>query len=149
MFRAFFAHVTTEDLRLRFFSAVRHFSHEFIARLTQLDYARAIALVMIDPGSGEMLGAVRLLADADFDRGEYGILVRSDLKGHGIGWRLMRLMIEYAHWLGLRVVEGQVLRENRTMIAMGRQLGFEVLPEPDDATLVRVVLPIGPLPPGS
>ncbi|WP_129136823.1 bifunctional acetate--CoA ligase family protein/GNAT family N-acetyltransferase [Luteimonas sp. YGD11-2] len=147
MFRAFFAHVTTEDLRLRFFSAVRHFSHEFIARLTQLDYARAIALAMIDPATGEMLGAVRLLADADFDRGEYGILVRSDLKGHGIGWRLMRLMIEYAHWLGLRVVEGQVLRENRTMIAMCRQLGFEVVPDPDDATLVRVVLPIGPLPP--
>ena len=142
MFRAFFEHVTAEDLRLRFFSAVRHFTHEFIARLTQLDYARAIALAMIDPDSGEMLGAVRLLADADYDRGEYGILVRSDLKGKGIGWLLMRIMIEYAHWLELRIVEGQVLRENRTMIGMCRQLGFQVEPDPDDATLVRVTLPI-------
>ncbi len=142
LFRAFFEHVSAEDLRLRFFSAVRHFSHEFIARLTQLDYARAIALVMIEPDTGEMLGAVRLLADADYDRGEYGILVRSDLKGKGIGWRLMRIMIEYAHWLELRLVEGQVLRENRTMIQMCRQLGFRVEPDPDDATLVRVVLPI-------
>lgn len=140
MFREFFTHVTADDLRLRFFSAVRHFSHEFIARLTQLDYARAIALAMIDPDDGRMLGAVRLLADADYDTGEYAILVRSDLKGQGIGWQLMRIMIEYAHWLELRVVEGQVLRENRTMLAMCRQLGFQVRPDPDDATMVQVTL---------
>jgi RimJ/RimL family protein N-acetyltransferase len=101
-----------DDLRLRFFQSVKHFSHEFIARLTQLDYARSIALVAIDPRSGDMLGAVRLHADADYDRGEYGILIRSDLKGHGIGWRLMAIMIEYAQWIGLNIIEGQVLREN-------------------------------------
>ncbi|WP_267123925.1 GNAT family N-acetyltransferase, partial [Xanthomonas sacchari] len=142
LFRSFFARVTDEDLRLRFFQAVKHFSHEFIARLTQLDYARSIALVAIEPRSGDMLGAVRLHADADYDRGEYGILIRSDLKGHGIGWQLMRIMIEYAGWLGLKVVEGQVLRENRTMLAMCRQLGFKATPDPDDATLMDVVLPV-------
>jgi acetyltransferase len=85
LMRAFFTKVTMEDVRLRFFAPVREFSHEFIARLTQIDYARAIALVAIDPASGEMLGAVRLHADANFDRGEYAILVRSDLKGQGLG----------------------------------------------------------------
>ncbi len=55
---------------------------------------------------------MRLHADADYERGEYGILIRSDLKGHGIGWQLMRIMIEYARWLGLKQIEGQVLREN-------------------------------------
>src|SRR5690606_20288164 len=92
MFRRFFEHVTTEDLRLRFFRAVRDFSHDFIARLVQLDYARSMALVAVDEESGEMLGAVRLLADPDFHRGEYGIMVRSDLKGAGLGWRLMQEM---------------------------------------------------------
>ena len=77
LFRAFFARVSDEDLRLRFFQSVKHFSHEFIARLTQLDYARSIALVAIEPRSGEMLGAVRLHADADYHRGEYGILILS------------------------------------------------------------------------
>jgi acetyltransferase len=142
MFREFFSRVTEEDLRLRFFQAVRHFSHEFIARLTQMDYARSIALVAIDPDNGEMLGAVRLHADADYDRGEYGILVRSDLKGQGIGWQLMQIMIEYARWLGLRVIEGQVLRENRTMLAMCQQFGFRVVPDPDDSLLVEVVLSV-------
>ena len=142
LFRAFFARVSDEDLRLRFFSAVRHFSHEFIARLTQLDYARSIALVAIDPDSGEMLGAVRLLADANYERGEYGILVRSDLKGYGIGWRLMEIMIEYAGSIGLKIVEGQVLRENVTMLAMCQQLGFRIRPDADDPTLMDVVLDV-------
>lgn len=142
LFRAFFARVTDEDLRLRFFQSVKHFSHEFIARLTQLDYARSIALVAIDPRTGDMLGAVRLHADADYDRGEYGILIRSDLKGHGIGWRLMTIMIEYAQWLGLNVVEGQVLRENSTMLTMCQSLGFTTRLDPDDATVMVVTLPV-------
>lgn len=142
MFREFFTHVTEEDLRLRFFQSVRHFSHEFIARLTQIDYARSMALVALHPQTGEMLGAVRLHADANYDRGEYGILVRSDLKGHGIGWRLMRIMIEYAQWLGLKTVEGQVLRDNRTMLAMCEHLGFRIRPDPDEPTLMDVELPV-------
>ncbi|MET0129277.1 MAG: bifunctional acetate--CoA ligase family protein/GNAT family N-acetyltransferase [Stenotrophomonas chelatiphaga] len=142
LFRAFFARVSDEDLRLRFFQSVKHFSHEFIARLTQLDYARSIALVAIDPRSGDMLGAVRLHADADYHRGEYGILIRSDLKGHGIGWRLMTIMIEYAKWLGLDLVEGQVLRENSTMIAMCQSLGFSTRLDPDDSTVMMVSLPV-------
>jgi acetyltransferase len=142
MFRAFFAQVTEEDLRLRFFAPVKEFSHEFIARLTQLDYARSIALVAIDR-AGDMLGAVRLHADANYDRGEYGILVRSDLKGRGLGWQLMRIMIEYARWLGLRAIEGQVLRQNSTMLAMCRDLGFTIAAEPDDPALCRVTLPVG------
>lgn len=146
LFREFFTHVTDEDLRLRFFQSVKHFSHEFIARLTQLDYARSIALVAIDPGSGDMLGAVRLHADANYDRGEYGILVRSDLKGHGLGWQLMRIMIEYAQWLGLNLIEGQVLRENRTMLAMCEQLGFRIRLDADDATLMDVSLPVNERP---
>lgn len=142
MFRAFFTHVTDDDLRLRFFQSVRHFSHEFIARLTQLDYARSIALVAVHPDTHEMLGAVRLHADANYETGEYGILVRSDLKGHGIGWKLMQIMIEYAQWQGLKTIEGQVLRENRTMLAMCESLGFRVKLDPDDPTLMHVSLPV-------
>jgi hypothetical protein len=73
-------------------------SHRFIARPTQIDYARATALVAIDQSSGEMLGVVQLHADANYDKGEYAVLVRSDLKGLGLGWRLMQIIIEYARW---------------------------------------------------
>ena len=92
----FFAAVTQQDLRLRFFAPVKEFSHAFIARFTQIDYARAMAFIAIDEATGEMLGVVRLHANANYDSGEYAILVRSDLKGRGLGWLLMQMIIEYA-----------------------------------------------------
>lgn len=141
-FLDFFKRVTQEDLRLRFFAPVRDFNHVFLARLTQLDYARAIAFVAFDTESGEMLGAVRLHADANHETGEYGILLRSDLKGLGLGWDLMRFMIEWAKADGLRVVEGQVLRENTTMLDMCRRLGFSIRNDPDDLDLLIVTLPV-------
>jgi acetyltransferase len=144
MFRAFFTHVSNEDLRLRFFAPVKDFSHVFVARLTQIDYARAMAFVAIDEESGEMLGAVRLHADANYEKAEYGILVRSDLKGRGLGWLLMQNMIEYARSEGLHVIEGQVLRENTTMLAMCRELGFSVAADPNDSLLCDVKLAIKP-----
>ncbi|MCG7392190.1 bifunctional acetate--CoA ligase family protein/GNAT family N-acetyltransferase [Microvirga sp. ACRRW] len=141
-FKRFFEKITPEDLRLRFFAPVRDFSHTFLARLTQLDYARAIAFVAFDWETGEMMGAVRVHADANHETGEYGILLRSDLKGLGLGWTLMRLMIEWAKVEGLREVEGQVLRENTTMLDMCRNLGFSVRIDPDDPELRLVTLPI-------
>ena len=136
----FFRHVTPEDLRLRFFAAIRDFSHPFIARLVQIDYARAIAFIAVDGDDGAMLGAVRLLADANRDTGEYGILVRSDLKGFGLGWGLMELMIEWARAEGLRRIEGQVLRENTTMLNVCRRLGFAIRTDPHDPDIKIVKL---------
>jgi len=146
LLRGFFAKVSHEDLRLRFFSAVREFSHAFIARMVQLDYARAMALAAIDPASGEMLGAVRLLADSDYHSGEYAITVRSDLKGAGLGWALMQIMLDYARWQGLTRVEGQVLRENTTMLSMCRALGFSIRQDPDDASIAIVRLALDRVP---
>lgn len=138
LFEAFFRQVSAEDLRLRFFAPVRDFSHAFLARLTQLDYARAIAFVAIEEATGTMMGAVRLHADANHETGEYAILVRSDLKGLGLGWSLMQLMLDWARAEGLRHVEGQVLRENTTMLAMCRKLGFTVRTDPSDPDLMLV-----------
>jgi acetyltransferase len=144
LYARFFAGVTDRDLRLRFFSPVKTSSHTFIARFTQIDYARAMAFVALKVSTGEMLGVVRLHADATYVSGEYAILVRSDLKGHGLGWLLMQTIIEYARAEGLKTIEGQVLSENSTMMAMCRELGFSVVPDPDDASMRVVKLSIGP-----
>ncbi len=140
MFRHFFTQVTPDDLRLRFFTPIKDFSHTFIARLTQLDYGRAMAFVVVDKATGEMLGAVRLHADANYESGEYGIMTRTDMRGKGLGWLLMTSIIEYARAEGLKAVEAQVLRENTMMLAMCAQLGFTSRPDPDDpgVRLVRL-----------
>jgi acetyltransferase len=134
----FLEKVTAEDLRLRFFAPIKEFSHAFLARLTQLDYARAMAFAALAAATGEMLGAIRLHADANYEKAEYAILIRSDLKGRGLGWKLMELMIRYARSEGLRQIEGQVLRENTTMLQMCHELGFQIADDPGDRT-VKVV----------
>jgi acetyltransferase len=144
LYGPFFKHVTNSDLRLRFFAPVKDFGHAFVARFTQIDYARAMAFIAIDEGSGEMLGVVRLHSDANFETGEYAILVRSDLKGRGLGWLLMRRIIDYAHAEGLGTIEGQVLRENATMLAMCRELGFTIAPDPHDHDLHLVKFVVRP-----
>jgi len=140
MLREFLGKITAEDLRLRFFAPIRHFSHAFLSRLTQLDYARAMAFVALDEQSGEPMGVVRLHADSNYEKAEYAVLVRSDLKGRGIGWTLMELIIRYGRSENLQRIEGQVLQENTSMLDMCRQLGFEISEDPSDRSLKLVKL---------
>jgi RimJ/RimL family protein N-acetyltransferase len=139
----FIAHVTPEDSRLRFFVAIRELSEVRIAELTQLDYSRAMAFIAIDEAAGEMLGVVRLHRDTDGRGGEYAVIVRSALKGEGLGWLLMQRMIEYARAIGLAQVHGQVLAENTTMLRMCAELGFRVRDEAGSKGIKVVTLELG------
>jgi acetyltransferase len=142
LYAAFFACLTPEDQRLRFFTARPDLSHRFLARLTQIDYAREMAFVAVAEATGELLGVVRFVADPDYVQGEYAILVRSDLKGRGLGWRLMQHLTAYARAEKIEQLYGCVLAENTTMLRMCREFGFSVEPEPGDAAVRRVVLPL-------
>jgi acetyltransferase len=133
-------HITTHDLRLRFFAPMKEFTHEFIARLTQLDYARAMAFVAFDETTNQMVGVVRIHSDSIYETGEYAILLRSDLKGRGLGWALMQLIIEYAKSEGLKAISGDVLKENTVMLQMCRHLGFDVKADPVEHDICDVRL---------
>lgn len=130
--------VTPDDSRMRFFAPLRELSAGRIEQLTHLDYERAMAFIAIDEVSGQMLGVVRLHLDDDRQRGEYAVIVRSTLKGHGLGWLLMKRIIEYARAIGLKQVHGQVLAENSTMLGMCAELGFHVADDPS-ASYIKVV----------
>ena len=136
-------HVSREDLRLRFFDSIKQFSHPFLVRLTQLDYAHAMAFVAFDETSDDILGVVRVHADPAGESGEYAILLRSDLKGRGLGWALMQMIIEYAKSEGMKRIIGQILQENSVMLKMCRELGFEVKTNPEDRGLCDVTLVLG------
>ena len=133
-------HVSKEDLRLRFFDSIKEFSHPFLVRLTQLDYARAMAFVAFDETSGDILGVVRVHSGPAGESGEYAILLRSDLKSRGLGWALMQMIIEYGKSEGLKRIIGQVLQENSVMLKMCRELGFEVKTNREDLGIYEVTL---------
>lgn len=143
LFDPFLAKTTAADLRMRFFSPIKKLGAPFIARLTQLDYARAMAFCAIDKATGDMIGVVRMHADSQYQSAEYGILVRSDLKGRGLGWLMMQQIVEYARSEGLQRLEGQVLNDNTTMLQMCRELGFEIRPDEGDGGIMKVSLSLG------
>ena len=143
----FLVEVTADDLRLRFFAPMREVSHELIDKLIHYDPQHAMAFIAIAEASGKMLGVVRIHDDSRGEGGEFAILVRSRLKGHGLGWLLMKHMIAYAQEKGLETVHGQVLAENSTMLTMCAELGFHVADDPGERGVKVVTLPLNELPP--
>jgi acetyltransferase len=114
-----------EDVYFRFFSLVRQMHHSQLARLTQIDYDREMAFIAQLPGSDDTLGVVRAVFDPDNLRAEFAIIVRSDLKGRGLGRALLDKLIRYCRGRGTGEIVGQVLRRNRRMLDLVKDLGFE------------------------
>lgn len=128
----YLAEVTADDLRMRFFLPMREVRPELIDKLIHYDPEHAMAFIAIAEASGRMLGVVRLHDDPDGEGGEFAILVRSHLKGNGLGWLMMKQMIAFAQEKGLETVHGQVLEENTTMLQMCRELGFDIADDPEE-----------------
>jgi acetyltransferase len=124
------AHVAAcapEDLRMRFLGALKSLPPQLALRLSQIDYAREMAFVAVPQSQPDVIaGVVRLSADPDGERAEFAVLVRSDLKGHGLGYRLMEAIIDYARSAGVKELFGDALAENAAMLQMAGELGFGI-----------------------
>ena len=138
----FLSEVSREDLRLRFFAPIREVNPDLLDKLIHYDPAHAMAFIALDERTKKMLGVVRLHDDADGANAEFAILVRSRLKGHGIGWLLMKQIIEFSRDKGLKSIQGQVLCENTMMLTMCTELGFYITDDPDDRGVKMVTLAV-------
>ena len=127
--RQFLARITPRDLYTRFFTGVRELPETDLAHLTQIDYDRDMAFLAVgrDPaGAEEILGVARACADPDNNAAEFAVLVRSDLKGQGLGTLLMRKLIRYCRERGTRELWGDVMADNEAMLHLTKALGFRV-----------------------
>ena len=127
--RQFLAQIAARDLYTRFFTGIRELPEKDLAHLTQIDYDRDMAFLAIGrdlSGAEEILGVARACADPDNDAAEFAVLVRSDLKGQGLGKLLMRKLIRYCGNRGTRELWGSVMAENDAMLHLARSLGFKV-----------------------
>ena len=141
---AFLERLTAEDIRMRVFYSRRTLPRSELARLVQIDYEREMAFVATAVGEGgveETLGTARAACDPDNEAAEFGVIVRSDLKGQGLGRLLMEALIAHLRQRGTRRLVGEVLLENRGMRALCQRLGFD---ERRDDGLVRVTLALPP-----
>lgn len=143
LYPEFVTKVSANDIRLRFLAPRKNFEDSMLKRLTQLDYDRDMAFVALEAESGALAGVGRLSCDPDRVRGEYALLVRTDLQGHGLGWQLLTLIVDYAKAEAIKRIEGFVLNENEGMLLMCREFGFALAHHPNQPGLMQVTLELG------
>ncbi len=138
---ALFSRVSPEDIRYRFFSAMRQLSAEQTARMTQVDYMREMAIIAVDEQTGFTCGVARLVrGDTDGTEGEFAVLVDPGAKGLGLATTLMRALIAWGDRQGVSEIIGQILADNHPMIAFARSLGFAIRHPPGEDDIVEARL---------
>ncbi|PSW60599.1 protein acetyltransferase [Photobacterium kishitanii] len=137
--KSFISQVSEEDLYKRFFSDIGELNHEALATFTQIDYDREMAFVAVYEGM--IIGVARALSDSDNKEAEFAILVRSDIKGTGLGGILMTKLIDYAKQRGLSTLTGMTMPSNRGMITLAQKMGFEIDVQIADG-VVDMLLPL-------
>ena len=145
---AFLGRLDPEDVRMRIFYSRRSIERSELARLTQIDYERETAIVAVAPGPDgveETLGVARALADPDNIDAEFGIIVRSDVKGTGLGRLLMTKLIRTLRAQGTHRLVASVLVANDRMLGLATALGFVSGPpaEADDTKTIYLTLRTG------
>ena len=123
----FLGEVSPADMRMRLFYNRRGISTEDLQRLTHIDYDHEMAFVAVEKdndGREHTLGVARAIARAGNLEAEFGIVVRSDLKGQRLGEILMRRLAEHQREQGTHRLIGTVLAENTRMLDLALRMGF-------------------------
>ena len=139
--RQLLTNLSEESRFMRFLSNIKEYTPKQLARLTQIDYHRDMALAaVVEHNSGEeIIGVARYMLLPNTTSAEFALVVRDDYQGHGIGGKLMNALFEMAKEQQLKVIEGMVLARNTTMLGLMSHLGFKIEVDPDDHALRRVV----------
>ena len=141
LYSAFSHHVTGQDHRLRFFTPAGGLAPDRAWHFTHYDPSEARAYIAVDATDGSMLGVARVHRTGGAD-GEFAVLVRSDLKGLGLGRELIEAALGGAAELGLQTIWGLILQENTNMLALCRELGFGISSSPGDPGVVVARRPV-------
>lgn len=146
-YQRFLETLSREDMRSRFWNVFHGLPQSHLSQFLHIDYDRDMVFVALDRAGGEtpeLLGMVNLIVDQREGDGEYGIVVRSDQKGTGLGRILMDKVIAYGRETNLRGIKGVMLPDNRSMIGLCRRLGFRgrVITDEEEDDIVEMYLPL-------
>ena len=139
---AAFGRISDETLRLRFFTAKRHFSDKEVAHFTEVDFVKQVALVAVanERGGPAIVGAGRYFVVGP-DLAEVAFALVDDYQGNGIGTALMRHLISIARRAGLQKLIANVLPDNQPMLGVLRKCGLPLETRRDrDAVCVTLEL---------
>jgi acetyltransferase len=140
--RAFVKQLSPEAKYFRFMSTMRELSPQMLARFTQIDYDREMALIAVTAkdGRSEEVGVARYITNPDGSSCEFAIVVDDDWQLHGLGRYLMSQLIEIARSRGLATMTGDILAANQSMLLLAANLGFVISGVPGEGELKRATL---------
>ncbi len=146
MLQALVRRVSPESRYFRFASALQELPLRMLARFTLIDYDREMAMVAVveepvraadgtsvpERTQERIIGVSRYVANPDGESCEFSLLVADDMKGQGLGTRLMQAIMDVARSKGLTEIMGLVLAHNSAMLRLMRRLGFQITPFAED-----------------
>jgi len=140
--QAFVSGLSEETRYRRFMHHLHELTPQMLARFTQVDYDRELALVALaaTPQGENIVGVARYVTTPDAETAEFAVVVADELQGKGTGHGLMRLLVNAARKRGLKRLIGYVLAVNAPMLKLMAAMGFEVRPDPGDREQVIVTL---------
>jgi len=143
--RAFVAGLSDEARFFRFFYRLHELTPAMLARFTQIDYDRELALVAVHDVGGAVafIGVARYITNPDHESAEFAVVVADEWQGRGVAWVLMERLLDCARRRGLKRIEGAVLRNNHNMLRFTNALGFVTNDDPDAHEQVIVVKELG------
>jgi acetyltransferase len=147
MEQTFVGGLSQQTRYFRFMQHLPSLTPQMLARFTQVDYDRELALVALDDSSGtdSIIAVVRYVANWDKESAEYAIVLADAWQGRGLGYAMMKMLIECARRRGFKRLVGSVLAINRAMLGVDKALGFVVQADPEDRELMIVTLELAGL----
>ncbi|MGZ8983564.1 MAG: bifunctional acetate--CoA ligase family protein/GNAT family N-acetyltransferase [Methylotenera sp.] len=140
----FVRNLSEESRYFRFMNSVHELSDSMLVRFTQIDYSREMALIAVTEEQDQEieLGVTRYAINPDGESCEFALVVADSMHGKGLGHKLMIALMDAARTKGLKIMEGEVLNNNASMLKLMNRLGFSIEANPDDDSIksVRKVL---------
>lgn len=152
--QAFVRGLSAESRYLRFFSGLKELPPKLLHQLTHNSYPNSYAVIAtVNEAEGEkQIGVARYSPTEEAGTVEFAVVIADDWQGHGIARHLLTTVIAAAVMAGQQRIEGLVLRKNKRMLGLARDLGFKTVPGDDDYSIVRVAKDLTgdqiPRPPG-
>ena len=120
---AMWQRLSPETIRMRFF-APRKMDVEQMRHFVEVDYQQRFALVAEQHGEIVGVGRFDRLPD-DPETAEFAVTIEDRQQGRGVGTTLLRALMAPARDLGVTRFHGDILTENRSMLRVMREAGFE------------------------
>jgi acetyltransferase len=136
----FVRNLSEEARYFRFMNSVQELSEAMLVRFTQIDYSREMALVAVAEESGREveLGVTRFAINPDGESCDFALVIADRMRGKGLGHKLMTALMDAARSKGLKLMEGEVLKSNASMLKLMQRLNFSIENNAEDDSVKKV-----------